>query len=461
MTDVTFVILGATGDLAKRKIIPAIYELLSKNKIEKLAIVGVARRATSMKKILEEAKTFVKAKKADLWNKLEKVSYYQQLEFDNQEDYLSLGELLKKVEEKHQLEGNRLFYLATLPDHFDAITHNLAETKIAQQKDKTWTRVVYEKPFGSNLASAKLINKCILRTFKEDQVFRIDHYLGKELVGNISILRFTNRVLEPLWNNEHIESIQIHLKEKLGLEGRGNFYDKYGALKDVVQNHMLQILSLIAMEPPEELSAKFVRDEKAKVLKSIEVDDVLLGQYEGYCDEEGVDKNSSIETFAALKLSVKTARWKKVPFYLLTGKNLDKKETKIVIKFKPIHCLLTTSCPSDTNYLTIRIQPEEGFSFELFTKVPGKENGIMPAVMNYCQSCIPELKSPEAYEHLLDDVINGNQSLFVRNDEIEYQWQVIEKIISQRNNVYPYTKESSGPLQLALFEKKNNMKWRF
>ncbi|MBS3115987.1 glucose-6-phosphate dehydrogenase [Candidatus Woesearchaeota archaeon] len=460
MPEITFIILGVTGDLAKRKIIPAIYKLIEENKIEKFALVGAARRELEMKEILKEAREFIKDVKENIWQRLENNAYYQQFDFYDCQHYRKLGKILRNLESKHQLPGHRLFYLATLPDHFNAITLNLAKTGIAKEQGKKWSRLVYEKPFGHDLPSARKINRGIARVFNENQVYRIDHYLGKELVGNIAILRFTNRVLEPLWDSSNIQSVQIHFREKIGLEGRGNFYDKYGALKDVVQNHMLQMLALTAMEAPQKLTGKFIRDEKAKVLKVIKVKDLLLGQYSGYQKEKDVDSNSSTETFAAVKLSINNKRWKNVPFYLITGKNLDKKEVKIDIKFKSVHCLLSASCPSDTNYLTIRVQPDEGFSLELFAKVPGKANAVMPAKMNYCHECIRDLRSPEAYEILLEDVIKGDQSLFVRSDEIEYQWKVIKQILRKKNQIYEYNIGSAGPQELSLFEKKHHLRWR-
>ena len=372
--------------------------------------------------------------------------------------YLKLKKLVKVVTKKHRLSGNKLFYLATLPEHFDTITSYLDKSHLA--KGKGWSKMVYEKPFGNDLESAKKINKCIARVFKEEQVFRIDHYLGKELVGNLAMLRFTNRVMEPLWNKEHIESVQILLSEKIGIEGRGNFYDKYGALKDVVQNHMLQILALTAMEAPAKLTGEFMRNEKAKVLKKIKVHKVLRGQYQGYLQEKGVKSNSSAETFAALHLEVQNKRWQGVPFYLKTGKYLTRKDTSIHIKFKPVHCLLQENCPTDSNYLTVRIQPDEGFDLELFSKSPGTTTGVTPVKMDFCHSCLFKLKTPEAYQILLEDVIKGEQSLFVRNDEIEYSWKIIDKIEKKKGTVYTYKQGSKGPEELIKFAREHKMRWR-
>ncbi|MBS3139823.1 glucose-6-phosphate dehydrogenase [Candidatus Woesearchaeota archaeon] len=456
MEQVTFIILGATGDLTKRKIIPAIYRLLKNKKISRLALVGVARKDLNMDSILQEAQAFIGKVNKTIWNRLKSSSYYCQLDFYNNQEYQKLGELLQQIEKKHHLSGNRLFYLATLPEHFDTITENLFNTKIARETTGSWRRLVYEKPFGSDLASAKKINHCICRVFKENQIFRVDHYLGKELVGNISMLRFTNRVLEPLWNSLHVESIQVVMNEKIGIEGRGNFYDKYGALKDVIQNHVLQMMALTCMEAPQRLSGDYIREEKAKVLKAAQVKEVLLGQYEGYASEPGVEKESRRETFAALKLRINNRRWKNVPIYLKSGKELVEKATNIHIIFKKAGCLLNI-CPTESNVLTIRVQPNEGFELNLFAKRPGVPDLAVPVKMDFCHSCITKQKSPEAYEVLLSDVIKGDQTLFVRNDEIEYAWKIIDGI--RKEKVHSYKKGTTGPEELKLFEQKNGMKW--
>ncbi len=457
MKNCTFILLGATGDLTKRKLIPAIYHLLEHQKIENLALVGAARTKTSISLILKQAKPFIKNFNSKVWAKLKKSAYYVPLDFYQENDYQKLQKMLSEIEKKHKLSGNRIFYLATLPQHFDIITKNLAKFKLTPDNNQVKSHVVYEKPFGENLTSAKKINQCIARTFKEDQVYRIDHYLGKELVGNISYLRFTNRFLEPLWNHKHIENVQIYLTEKLDVEKRGKFYDHYGAIKDVVQNHILQILSLVAMEPPKQLTGNFIRNEKAKVLKKTKVTDFLLGQYQGYKKAVGVKKDSKTETFAALKLSVNNPRWKNVPFYVKTGKALNKKETSVHIKFKPVHCLLTRSCPTDTNYLILRIYPDEGFAFDLNSKLPGR-NAISPVKMEFCHNCHFGINTPAAYENLFQDVLKGDQSVFVRNDEIELAWKIVDNI--KKNKIYTYKKGSKGPLELEKFTKKHKMRWR-
>jgi glucose-6-phosphate 1-dehydrogenase len=467
MNQATFIILGATGDLSKRKLIPAFYKLIKAEKIDRFALIGVSISKTDIKSVLDSAKKFVKDVDEKIWSKLEKTSYFFELDFYNSEKYSEFNLLIKDVEDKHKLKGNRIFYLATMPEHFKVITKNLYDSKIVKKYEHedecedckhSWSRIVYEKPFGHDLKSAKEINRCIKKLFHEKQIYRIDHYLGKELVGNISMVRFTNRIFEPLWNNKNIESVQIILSEKIGIENRGAFYNKYGAIKDVVQNHMLQILSLVAMEQPKKLQAKYIRDAKSRVLRHLKFKNVILGQYCGYTEEKDVDSNSKTETFAALKLGIHNRRWKGVPFYLKTGKYLDKKETSIHIKFKMIKCLLSQGCPTDSNYLTIKIHPNNGFYLELNSKEP-QTNNIIPVEMNFCHSCLFGPNTPEAYENLLSDVIKGDQSSFVRSDEIEYSWRLLDSIDKDKFKIYNYEKGSSGPKEIKLLDQKK-IRWR-
>ncbi|MEK6950154.1 MAG: glucose-6-phosphate dehydrogenase [Nanoarchaeota archaeon] len=459
--DVTFIILGATGDLAKRKLIPAIYRLVKEQKIGKFALLAVARREMTIDSILESARPFLEEVDTATWNKLKEAAHYEAVDFNVSENFKKLKTALLTLEQGHQLSGNRLFYLATLPENFHFITLNLAKYGLIsprKNKKNSWSRIVYEKPFGYDLASARRINAGIRRVFAEEQVYRIDHYLGKELVGNIALVRFTNRILEPLWNRDHLESVQIILSEKIGLEGRGEYYDRYGALKDVVQSHLLQILALIAMEVPVKLSKDFIRHEKVKVLKRVKVRDVFLGQYRGYQQEEGVVKNSLTETFAALRLEINNPRWRDVPFFLSTGKNLQKKETKVVLKFKMIDCLLLNHCPTDSNYFEIRIEPNEGISLEMNVKVPGEIYNITPVKLDFYHRVVFGPNTPKAYEVLLQHVVEGDQSIFVRNDEIEYSWKIIDKV--KKEPVFSYTPGSNGPPELIAWSKRNGVGWR-
>ncbi len=463
----TIVIMGATGDLARLKLIPAVYSMLKLNTISRIALFGLARSDVTMQSILDKSKNLIKDLDENVWNKLCRSAYYEKLDFNNIADFENLNKKIKIVEERENLSGNRLFYLATLPEHFKSATINLAKVGLVNCRDNKWERVLYEKPFGDSLHSAKQLNKVIDKVFLEENVCRVDHYLGKELVGDLALLRFTNRILEPLWNNKHIESVQIICDETVGIKDRGNYYDKYGAVKDMLQNHILQMLSLIAMEKPKFISGEYLRDEKVKVLKKTKVSDILLGQYENYNQEKNVRFDSQTETFFVSRLEINNKRWKGVPFFIRAGKNLNKKETTIHIKFKAVDCLLEKTCPSDSNYLTIRIEPNDGFSFELNSKTVRQSFEIEQIKMDYCHSCINNLNTPEAYEVLLEQAVLGEKSLFVRNDEVELAWKIVDKIKGLPINgrsfslpVYKYSIGSSGPKELVDWNKKNNLIWK-
>jgi glucose-6-phosphate 1-dehydrogenase len=456
----TFIIMGATGDLAKLKLIPAIYKLLKLNIISQVSLLGVARSDTTIQVILDEAKKYIKDLDENLWSILCQSAYYQRLDFENLKDFESLRDKIKEIEKEKSLSGNRLFYLATLPEHFEIATLNLAKVGLVNSKDDKWERVLYEKPFGDSLYSAKKINQAIDKVFEEENVYRVDHYLGKELVGNIALLRFTNRILEPLWNNKNIDSVQIICDENFGIKNRGNYFNKYGAVKDMLQNHILQMLSLVAMESPKFISGEYLRNEKVKILKKTKVKDILLGQYEGYENEKGVAPDSKTETFFAARLEINNRRWRGVPFFVRAGKNLNKKETVIHIRFKAVDCLLAKSCPADNNYLTIRIEPNEGFSFELNSKSLRKGFEVETVDMDYCHSCEHGINTPESYEVLLEQAILGEQALFVRNDEVELAWKIVDKIDRKNLIVYKYPVSSSGPKELTEWNKKNNIIWK-
>ncbi|MFA7252414.1 MAG: glucose-6-phosphate dehydrogenase [Candidatus Paceibacterota bacterium] len=458
--NLTFVIMGATGDLAKLKLIPALYKLLKLNVVSRVSLIGVARSVVTIQSILDEAKNNIKDLDLAVWDNLCQSAYYQKLDFDNIADFENLHVKIKEVEQKHGLSGNRLFYLATLPEHFARASENLAKVGLVNSKDNKWERVLYEKPFGDNHSSARQINKSIDKVFEEKNVFRVDHYLGKELVGNIALLRFTNRILEPLWNNKHLDSVQIICDENFGIKNRGNYFDKYGAVKDMLQNHLLQILSLIAMESPKFLAGEYLRDQKVKVLKKTKVKDIILGQYDGYTQEKGVSADSTTETFFAARLEINNKRWRGVPFFIRSGKNLNKKETVIHLRFKAVDCLLSKSCPSDSNYLTIRIEPNEGYSFELNSKSLRQGFEIETVDMDYCHHCQHGVNTPEAYEILLEQAIAGEQSVFVRNDEVELAWKIVDRIQMKDQVVYKYPVGSSGPKELADWNKKNNIIWK-
>lgn len=460
----TFVILGASGDLTKRKLVPAIYKMLEQGTLDRCLVIGSSIMDIDASAILAAAKPFIKNIKREVWKKLKEVFVYHRVDFYSARDFDSLKKKIERTEQKFGLAGNRLFYLATMPEHFEQITKMLSEKGIVKREEEnaagSWSRVIYEKPFGQNAESAEKINQAIAQVFDERQVYRIDHYLGKELVGNIALLRFTNLFLQPLWNAEYIESVQIIINEKIGIEDRGAFYDQYGALKDVVQNHMLQLVALVAMESPEKLAGEHIRQAKAEVLQKIHLGEVLLGQYEGYHQEKGVAVESTTETFAALSVTIDTPRWKGVPFYLKTGKAMKEKSASIHIKFKQVPCLLLENCPMDSNYLTINIEPDEGFFVEVNAKTPGVAYQVTPVKMEFSHKALFGPNSPAAYEVLLSDALRGDQSVFVRFDEIMYSWKMIEAINNQSLKRYSYPKGSSGPKELEDFSRKLGVKWR-
>jgi len=459
--DATIVILGATGDLTKKKLIPAIYNLILTNKLRNFAIIGTAREKVKKEQILNHAKKYIKNIKRSIWNKLVSRFYYHSSDFYSKQKFCDIGGVVEIIERKHGLPHNRIFYLATLPQHFKVIAENLNHCGLLKEgikgnKKMNWTRVVFEKPFGDDLKSAKQINRTLKKYFKESQIYRIDHYLGKELVENISIARFTNTVLEPLWNKKYIDHVQIVLSEKIGVEKRGFFYDKYGSLKDIMQNHMLQLLALTAMESPKYLSGNYIRDQKLKVLKSVKAtSQVTIGQYKGYTKEEGVKKNSRTDTFSAAKVLIDNNRWDGVPFYLLAGKNLGLKLSTIYIQFKQAPCLMFEGiCNFRPNYLAIQIEPDAGIYIQMNAKVHEKMD-IQPITLDFSHAHTFGANTSQGYENLLFDVMIGDQSVFVRTDEIEEQWKIWEKINKTKGKLQTYKKGSIPSAAKDLIEKDN------
>ncbi|HLC07058.1 MAG TPA: glucose-6-phosphate dehydrogenase [Candidatus Babeliales bacterium] len=485
MKNITIILFGATGDLSKRKIIPALYRFVAHKKLENFIIVGAAFDDVTADQMINAARPFVQSGDEDVWNTLRMNSYYKKINFTEKDDYEELNAFVQKCESSHRAleespstssgraqeidrkielcKYNRLFYLATGSQFFCPITYHIARIGLLQRKevrDAAWHRIVYEKPFGHDVKSAHEINECIKNTINESQVYRIDHYLTKEVVSNIAMIRFTNCVLEPLWSNRYIDQVQIILSESGGIEGRGMYYDTAGALRDVVQNHMLEMLALVCMESPEKLTGDYIRAERVKVLEKVRFVDGILGQYNGYASEKHVNPDSCTDTYASLKLAVDTPRWLGVPFYLKTGKCLNKKETIIHIKFKQVDCLLMRGCPMDSNWLTIQIAPEAIFLLTLNAKVPGQAEQVMPVGMEFCHSCLYGLQTPEAYEVLLEEIMRGEQSISVRFDEIEYAWKVIDVIEAQKLPVYQYAQGSTGPQEEKQHMEKHGMRWR-
>ena len=451
---VLFVIFGATGNLTKRKLIPGIYGLVRRKKIGKFKILGVARKPSSGHKVALSGKKYISGKvDTRAFEKVVKNTHYVQMDFNESIDYPKLQKRIQNYESLGFV--NKVFYLATGSDKFEIISTNLKKIGAAREK-KCWTRVVYEKPFGIDLKSSNRLNKAIHKIFSEKQIYRIDHYLGKELVENVLVLRFTNRVLEPLWNKNHIESISVILDEDMGIEERGAYYDSYGAVRDMVQNHMLQLLSLVTMEMPQSFSGDFIRDKKAELLKNVRITKTLVGQYKGYSREKGTTKNSKTETFAAHFVKIKNARWNGVPIYFQTGKFLENKESKIVINFKPVKCLFEKSCPSKGNSLEIRLFPNPGIDLILNSKSPG-EQSARNIKMDFCYDCEYGPNTPEGYENLFEDILQGIQTTFTREDELRNSWKIVDKI--RRGKVHKYAKGSKGPDALKKFNKNSGVRF--
>ncbi len=462
--DGLFILFGATGDLSKRRILPALYALSFQHKIGNISIIGVGLEDRSSLEVINASKQYIEHLDSAHWAAFESRFFYYQMDITKSTEFQQFKQFIEHHEKEHSFLGNRLIYLAVHPKFFAPITQQLAQInliqKMANLSDTPWCRVAYEKPFGLDKKSAHEINETIAHYLQEFQIFRVDHYLAKDIIGTLALLRFTNCIFEPLWNHEHIDWIEIALSETVAMGGRGTFYDACGALKDVVQNHMLQIVALLAMEAPEFLSGDYIREQKSLILKKIEPVDGFLAQYDGYRVEDGVRPNSTTETFAALKLLIHTPRWKDVPFYLRTGKALNKKETIITIQFKPVTCLLSTNCPSNADYLSIRVMPEPGFSIMLNVKKPGMKIEVMPVEMDFCYECkfgeIPE----NVYQLVLQELFIGEQGISVRFDEVERAWEIIDKVKKLSLPLYHYEKGTQGPRELYEFAQKNKMKWR-
>ena len=448
------VIFGASGDLAHRKLIPAIYEMARERLLdERSYIMGFSRtemtddefRRQCREAVFKHART--KPVDEKVWKSVEDRLYCIAADYGLEEDHARVARQLAELDAKHGAEGNRLYYLATPPGQFEPIIQRLGALE-AGSASKGWKRLIIEKPFGRDLASAKALNQLVHRHFDESQVFRIDHYLGKETVQNLMVLRFANSLFEPIWNYKYIDHVQITVAESLGVGSRGGYYDKAGAVRDMVQNHLFQLMALVAMEPPVALDAVSVRDEKVKVYKSVRairpgaVDDFTVrGQYgpgefegqktEGYLKEKGVAAGSRTETFSAVKLFVDNWRWSGMPFYLRTGKFLPEKMSEVVVRFRsPPLTLFQKQCeaPVYPNDLVIRVQPDEGISLRMNGKVPGSQLNIQPVALNFLYGTTFHKEPPEAYERLIHDAILGEQTLFIRGDEAEAAWAVIDPI---------------------------------
>jgi glucose-6-phosphate 1-dehydrogenase len=459
------VIFGATGDLARRKLLPALYNLAHEGQLpERFELIGIGRREMADDDFRTAAREAIERfsrtrPDAPVLQALLCDMRYVAGTFDNPAMYEDVGQALADFDQNAGRQLNRVFYMSTAPEFFPVITDGLGNAGLSRSEGAE-TRIVIEKPFGYDLASARALNAEVLGVFDESQVFRIDHYLGKETVQNLIALRFANALFEPVWNRNFIDHVQITAAEDIGIEGRAGYYDGAGALRDLVQNHMMQLLALLTMEPPASFEANRLRDEKLKVLEAIvppSPDEVasmaVRAQYgpgdaggdpvPGYRSEDGVPEDSRTETFAALRLEVSNWRWAGVPFYLRTGKRLARKVTEIAVELKPVPHLAFQSTGSvgvQPNQIVLTVQPDEGVSISLGAKIPGSRMRIRPVNMEFRYGTSFMSQSPEAYERLILDAMRGEASLFTRNDEVEALWGIIDPILAAWHG------DSSSPL---------------
>jgi len=425
MKDIVFIIFGSTGDLTSRKLLPAISKLYSDSQISKnIEVVAVGRRDYDTAAYLD----YVVDTDNNKLNKviLSKFVTYYKMQITDQNDYQGLKTYIKTISGP---STKQLYYLAIAPQLFDDVAKYLSQVDLVE-KNNSHHRLIFEKPFGHDLDSAKKINQMLWKYFDEEQIYRIDHYLGKEMIQNILMVRFANRIFEEVWHNRTIKNVKIMAKETDGILGRAGYYDDSGALKDMIQSHLLQILSLVAMDAPISYFSDDVKNEKIEVFKNLKFDkqSLIFGQYNGYKDEKGIDEKSMTETFVFLKTFVNTPRFKGVPFYLLTGKKLDVKESVIIVEFEETTEQRKWNLPLSTNKLYIKIAPQDGFGLSLNSKVPGLRDDVENVEMEYCIACQAYGNMTEAYEKLLLDISEGHKTLFTRWDEIELTWKFIDDI---------------------------------
>lgn len=487
------VIFGATGDLTGRKLAPALYNLGREGMLPaNFAAIGFARRDKTHSQFREEIKedinSFSRVKPVDeaFWKNFQEKLFYHKSEFDDDNGYKALDKFLKELDAKLATKGNRIYYLSVQPKYFPIIIKKLKENGlIYDSKDsQKWSRVIIEKPFGHDLQSAEELQKEISNYLDESQIYRIDHYLGKETVQNLLVFRFANSIFESMWNYKHIDHVQITVAEEIGIGTRGHFFEEEGFLRDILQNHMMQLLSLVAMEPPVSLTASAIRDEKVKVLQAIRPlteedfkNSVIRGQYgDGFIDgkeavayrkEKDVNANSNVETFVALKLHIDNWRWAGVPFYLRGGKRLPKRGTEIAIIFKDAPGVLfqQSDKKNDPNILVIRIQPDEGISLKINCKVPGPSSPIQPVKMDFRYGSYFGQSPPEAYERLIWDCMQGDSTLFARSDEVAQSWKIYTPLLQYwaktlEKDFPNYPCGSWGPKKAEDFMKNDKRAWR-
>ncbi|UQX12431.1 glucose-6-phosphate dehydrogenase [Candidatus Mycobacterium methanotrophicum] len=481
------VLFGVTGDLARKKVLPAVYDLANYGLLpHTFALVGFGRRDWTHDDFRRMARGAVEenartAFRPPIWDRLADGLRFTQGTFDDDKAFAQLAHTLAGLDAERGTDGNHAFYLAIPPKDFPAVCGQLDKAGLARSQSGRWSRVVVEKPFGHNLATARELDAVLNSVFPEESVFRIDHYLGKETVQNILALRFANQLFDPIWNAHYVDHVQITMAEDIGLGGRAGYYDGIGAVRDVIQNHLLQLLALTAMEEPVSFRPSELQSEKIKVLSATRLAQPLdettcRGQYTagwqgaqhviGLLDEEGFAKDSTTETFAAITLEVDSRRWAGVPFYLRTGKRLGRRVTEIALVFKrPPHLPFDDTMTDElgANALVIRVQPDEGITLRFGSKVPGSAMEVRDVIMNFSYGAAFTEESPEAYERLILDVLFGEPSLFPVNEEVELSWEIIEPVLDNWaacGKPEPYEAGTWGPLSAFAMLRRAGREWR-
>jgi glucose-6-phosphate 1-dehydrogenase len=492
--DHVLVIFGASGDLTKRKLIPALFEMHYQNLLpDKFAIMGVGRTEynddTYRDKIVADLKDNNTTKEYINTKEVEKFIrkiYFISIDTKTVAEYSSLLNKLDSICRENSISRNYIFYLATPPELYEVIPEGIASTGLNKEESNSWSRIIIEKPFGYDLASSRKLNNVLLSFFKEEQIYRIDHYLGKETVQNIMVTRFSNGIFEPLWNRNYVHHIEITSAESIGIDTRGGYYEKSGALRDMVQNHLLQLAAIIAMEPPAVNNPTAIRNETLKVFQALRhyrEDEIathtIRGQYmastirgvkmKGYREEDGVAADSRTETYVALKLFIDNWRWGGVPFYIRTGKRLPTRVTEAVVHFKPtphkLFCF-NESFPNHDNQMVIRIQPDEGILLKFGMKVPGAGFKVQDVNMDFHYSELIEQKLPDAYQRLLLDCMNGDATFYTRSDAAEEAWKFADTILNfwsenSDNSLKGYPAGTWGPNSADDLIEEKNLTWRY
>lgn len=445
-----FAIFGATGDLTTKKLIPALYRLFEEEQMpEPFTILCIGRRSYEADAFVREVRSKLEGQYPD-FEVFSRAIHYYAMDFSDPEQFPAFEAYVKTL--NIPTFGDKIYYLATAPHYFPIIARELISNKLIQRGDMR-SKIVFEKPFGEDLETAKAYNKLLLESIDESQVYRIDHYLGKEMLQNIMTVRFANKIFESIWNYENIDNIKIIALESETVKQRGGYYDRSGALKDMVQNHLFQTLALVAMDSPMGLNDVLIKNEKVKVLENIQIsDEVIFGQYEGYLSEKDIPDDSRTETFVAIKAYIKTQRWRNTPFYLMTGKKMSSKVAEIVVTFKDANCFFEKGQP-EKNVLKIEIFPREGIILQFNGKAPGLQAYTMPMKLDYCHMCNIIGNSPEAYEKLILDVIHDDASLFTRWDEIESAWRIIDAMGSVKRFEPLYIYKSEEEIMKVVNEK--------